>query len=126
MFSISTKKDSSFTVLGRVTAKNGSGAASPIPSEGNLVQQDDVSTITIRQINESGTVLNTETPTVSSVIHDTIQTSGVWGAISGGGNFEWDAPYGWANSASTFILSIEIDYAGGEQTVERISWRVWD
>jgi len=126
MFSIVTKKDSSFTVLGRITAKNGSGAASPTASEGNLVQQADISSISIKQLDASGNEISgrSATPSVSDVIHDTLQTSGIWGAISGGGNFEWDGEYSWAATAGEFILRVEIDYTGGEQTVDCVSWRI--
>ena len=87
-----TKVGSDWTLLARVTAKNGSGAASPTTSEGNLVTQANVSSITVQKKDVAGNVLNSSSPTVATTIYNTLQTGGIWGNLSGGGNFEYDIP----------------------------------
>lgn len=46
MFSVNWKEDSSAEILGRVTARNGSGVFTGQPGEGRFIQQADVVSIT--------------------------------------------------------------------------------
>lgn len=85
-------EDTPATVLGRLCARNGSGAVSPIATEGELLQQADISSITVKAYDEAGTLITSTTPTISDVIYDALQTTGVFSKIARGGNFAYDCP----------------------------------
>lgn len=93
MFAVNWKEDSSCEVLGRVTARNGSGAATGVRGEGKFLMQADVSSITAKVYNLTDDP-NGESPTeeltltVSSVILNTVDESGeVWTQDDIGYNF---------------------------------------
>lgn len=83
-------EDIGATLIARFASVFGSGAASPDTTEGNLIQQADVSSISVKVFDSDGAQIgSTLTPTASSVIFDTIQTSGTWGNLQRGGNFRY-------------------------------------
>jgi len=92
MFAVNWKEDSTVEVLGRVTARNGSGAATGINGEGKFLQQADVSSITAKVYNLTDDADTVDTDlgslTVSTVILDTVDSSNeVWTLDSIGYNF---------------------------------------
>lgn len=98
-FRVNWKEDGDCTVLGRVTARNGSGAATGIDGEGNFVQQADVSSILFKifdlDSDDPTTATNGsgagESLTVSSIILDTVVTTNViWTKDETGYNFLHD------------------------------------
>lgn len=94
-FHVEWSEDADATVLGRLTARNGSGSATGIDGEGNWLQQADISSITcnIFDLDSStpDTATATPTVTVSSVILDTpVTTNVVWTKDTTGYNFIHD------------------------------------
>lgn len=92
MFAVNWKEDSSCEVLGRVTARNGTGSATGVDGEGKFLQQADVSSITAKIYNltddPDGESPVEQTLTVSQVILDTVDESGeVWTQDDIGYNF---------------------------------------
>lgn len=86
-------EDSTGILLGLLTADGGSGAAAPDATYGNLVQQADVSSITVRAYASDGSQNGTtQTPVIADCIYDTIQTTGILSQIPGGGNFVFSCP----------------------------------
>lgn len=93
MFAVNWKEDSSAEVLGRITARNGSGEATGVGGEGKFLQQGDISQIDCKVYNltddpDGGTVNDLGTLTISSVVINSPDTSGeVWTKDDIGYNF---------------------------------------
>lgn len=94
-FYVEWSEDGDATALGRITARNGSGAATGVDGEGNWLQQADVSTITCKVFDLNSatpdTPIATPTVTVSTSVLDTPATTNViWTKDSTGYNFLHD------------------------------------
>jgi len=68
------------------------GDTSPIESEGKLIKQSDVSSISCKVYDATNTLINTYTPTAASNVFDTIQTTLSWLLLEDGGNFRYTIP----------------------------------
>lgn len=124
MLAVVTNEDSSWKLLGRVTAEAGSGAASPIPSEGNLVEQADVSSVTVKLFDDDGIQQQTSSPAVSATIIDSLNTSGIWENLPHGGNFQFAVPLAWSATPGRYTIMVHIVYASGEETKDQVKWGV--
>lgn len=123
---IGINKGGTLTLLGRLVARDGSGAATGVDGEGNWVQQSDLSTINRYVYNltrNKNTATQSDTLTVSAVILDTpVTTNVIWTGDSTGYNFIDDVP------AAYFVYGNEkyrIEYkftaSGGA-----ISWAIFE
>lgn len=95
LFSARVTRGSPLDMFGRMTAAaTHDMAPSPVPSEGYVLKQEDVTSVTVSAYVESVQLGSTQTPDVTSVIYDTLQTSAIWGdvAATGGGNIRYQAP----------------------------------
>lgn len=79
-------------IVGRFTALTATGSTSPVSIEGKLVKKADVSSISCKVYDSTGSLINTYTPTAASNVYDTIQTAEHWQEIDGGGNFLYTIP----------------------------------
>lgn len=127
IFRAAINEDATTTLLGRLCARDGTGAASPTATEGNLAKQADISSIEAKVFDLSGTTPTTATQTytltVSSVIYDTLQTSGVWGLIDGGGNFLYDLPAA-AVPSSDLIYRVEVSFTFTNGNAAKGKWEL--
>ena len=118
-------EDGDFSIIGRVTAFDGTGAASPLEEEGNLVKQADLTSIQVKIYNTQSetptTAEQTANPTVASVIFDTLQTTGIWKLIRGGGNFKYDVAASWVPAGRT-AYRIEVKFT---TTGSKVYWGKW-
>ncbi len=94
-FHVEWKEDGDATVLARLTARNGSGAATGIDGEGNFLQIADISTITCKIFDLDSatpdTAISTPTVTVSTNVLDTVITAQtIWTRDTTGYNFLHD------------------------------------
>ena len=94
-FAIVLKEDGSATILGRITARGGTGAATGVDGEGNFLKQADIDTITCSIFDLDGTTPDTaiSTPTVTkttSVLDTPVTTAVIWTKDSTGYNFIHD------------------------------------
>lgn len=118
-FSVNFKEDSTVEILGRVTARNGSGAATGIGGEGKFLQQADVSSITCKVYNltDDATTVDTDlgSLTVSSVILNTVDSSGeVWTKDDIGYNFRHTiAETVFTDGGDTYRLEYKFTLTGG-------------
>ena len=92
LFYIRWQEDSTPTVLGRITAPNGTGAATGVDGEGNWLKQADISTITCKVFDLSSAAPNTPVaePTVDktvAVLDTPVTTNVVWTEDTVGYNF---------------------------------------
>lgn len=86
-------EDIGATLIARFASVFGSGSASPVATEGNLIQQADVSDISVKVFDSVGSQIgDTLTPAASAVVFDTLQTSATWGNLTQGGNFRYSVP----------------------------------
>jgi hypothetical protein len=85
-------EDTQVPLIARVTSISGSGATSPISSEDKLITQADVSSISVKVYDSSGTLITSATPSAASTVFDTIQTSLSWQGLTVGGNFRYILP----------------------------------
>ena len=86
-------EDIGATLIARFASIFGTGAASPDTTEGNLILQADVSSISVKVFDVDGTQISTTlSPSPASTIFDTLQTSGTWENLSRGGNFRYSVP----------------------------------
>lgn len=85
-------KDRPCHIAGRFTALTATGNTSPVSSEGDLIRQADVSSITCQVYGPTGSLINTYTPTAASNVYDTIQTAEEWENLTDGGNFLYTIP----------------------------------
>jgi hypothetical protein len=83
-------EDIGATLIARFASIFGTGAASPTTTEGNLILQADVSSISVKVFDVDGAQIGTTlTPSAASTIFDTLQTAATWGNLSRGGNFRY-------------------------------------
>lgn len=117
------------TILGRLTMDDGSGSASPVASEGNLVVAADLASIRIQVFDITGgaeTQTYSATPSASSVIQTTLQTSGIWGKIldGRGGNFKARIP-STAFPAGCLAARVEVKAVANADSTA-IGWGKWE
>jgi len=118
-FKAIVNQDGDVTLLGRVCFRDATGATSPSPCEGKLVQQADLSSITVELFDLDGadpdTADQTSTPTIADVIFNTLQTSDIWTNVSGGGNFLFDVPASWLTTGSrNYLVQAKFTNTGGK------------
>lgn len=94
-FEVDWNEDSHATVLARITARDGTGAATSIDGEGNFLKQADISSITCKVFDLDGdtpdTAIFTPTVTISSAVLDTpVTTNVIWTKDVTGYNFQHD------------------------------------
>ena len=94
-FHVTWKEDGDATVLGRLTARNGGGAATGIDGEGNFLQIADIATITAKIFDLDSatpdTPISTPTVTVASAVLNTVVTAQtIWTEDTIGYNFLHD------------------------------------
>jgi hypothetical protein len=119
-------EDGSFTILGLITSRDGNGAPALNPTEGNLITQADLSDVTIAIYDPLGdtpeTPLFTQSLDIATVIFDVLQTTGIWGLLSDGGNFLFDIPATWiSNGGQVYRIQVRFTTTGGN-----ISWGLWE
>ena len=85
-------EDTPYEVLARLCARTASGAASPVESEGTLLNQSDISSISCKVYDPEGTLIVQTTPVVSDAVYNTLQTTGVFSRMPNGGNFVYKIP----------------------------------
>ena len=115
------REDSTATILARITARNGSGAATGINGEGNFLQIADVSTITVSVFDvDSATpdtpIVDGATVTVATAVLDTVVTSNViWTKDTTGYNFLHDLPASYfPTGGNRYDVEYVVTLAGGE------------
>lgn len=90
-FTAHVTEDNDVYILSRLTGYDASGPASPIETEGNLVKQADLASITLKTFDVLSaaptTAVYSATLVISTVVFDALQTSGIWGLLEDGGNF---------------------------------------
>ena len=94
-FSVVWSEDSNATVLGRITARDGSGDYTGKRGEGNWLQQSDLTSITYKVFDEDSSTPDTEiasgTVTIADSVLDTPVTNGqIWTKDNIGYNFQHD------------------------------------
>lgn len=113
------QEDGSCTVLGRLTARDGTGAATGVPGEGNWIKQADMTSITCAVFDRRSTTPDTSitTPSVSvaSAIIDTPVTSNtLWTADTTGYNFIHDlGPLNFPTSRHIYLVEYKFTTTGG-------------
>lgn len=108
-------EDTPLTILARLCAKTATGSASPVPEEGNLLLQADVTSVTCKIYDEGGTIVISTTPTTSDVVYDTLQTTGVWKNLARGGNFLYTIPAtGFPSGLTEVTVEITLTLSSGE------------
>lgn len=108
-FFVEWHEDSSATLLGRITAKNGTGEYTGVPGEGNWLKQADIATITGKVFDLDGDTPATPTQefdvTIATSVIDTPDASGeVWTVDSIGYNFQWNLPSTYVPSSGHRIV----------------------
>ena len=99
-FKVAWQEDGTATVLGRITARDGTGTATGVNGEGNWLKQADISTITCAVFDLSSstptTAIATPTVTIATHVLDTpVTTNVLWTQETGtvtGYNFLHDLP----------------------------------
>jgi hypothetical protein len=118
-FDVVFNEDGSATALGRITARDGSGAATGLDGEGNFLQVADVSTITCNvydlDSDTPDTAIITPTVTVATSVLDTVATTNVlWTKDSIGYNFIHDLPItAFPTGGNMYLVEYKITTAGG-------------
>ena len=116
------QENGSATTLGRVTAWNGTGAATGINGEGRFVQQSDLSSITYgvysRDNDGAFTAVSGESGTlvIATNILDTVDaTNEVWTQDTVGYNFRHDLPAtSFADAETFYLVEYVFTFTGGE------------
>ena len=118
-FQVEWTEDSDATVLGRITARNGSGSATGVNGEGNWLQQADVSTITWKVFDVDSatpeTAIASGSVTVSTSVLDTpVTTNVIWTKDATGYNFLHDlAATNFPTGGRTYRLEYVATLTGG-------------
>lgn len=118
-------EDGSATIVGRVTARDGTGAASPVPEEGNLLLAADLSAITCRVFDLKTLTEVTPAPTITTAaILAALQTTGIFRLLKDaqsvvlGGNFLHDLPpasfpAGATDGSQKYLIEYKYTTTGG-------------
>lgn len=111
-FNVRWNEDGSATVLGRITARDGTGTATGVNGEGNWLKVADISTITCVVFDLDSTTPNvaTATPTVTvatDVLDTPVTTNVIWTEDTTGYNFLHDLA---ATLFPTGCRRIQIEY----------------
>lgn len=118
-FQVDWNEDGSATVLGRLTARNGTGSATGVSGEGNWVKIADVSTIVCKVFDLDSatpdTPILTPAVTVASAVIDTPVTSDViWTKDAVGYNFLHDLPpTAFPIGGRAYSVEYEVTLTGG-------------
>ena len=118
-FTVVWNEDGSPTVLGRITARDGTGAATGVDGEGNFLKQADISTITCAIYDRSGTTpevaISTPTVTISTSVLDTVITANtIWTMDDTGYNFLHDlADTAFPTGGSLYVVEYVVTLTGG-------------
>lgn len=126
-FAVTWREDGSATVLGRLTARNGTGAATGVAGEGNWLKQADVSTITcaVYDLDSAtpSTAISTPTVTVSSAVLDTpVTTTVLWTVDTTGYNFIHDlAATAFPTGSRRYSVEYKVTLTGGA-----VLWGVYE
>lgn len=118
-FQVEWNEDGSATVLGRITARNGTGAATGVSGEGKWIKIADVSSITCKVFDLDSATPNTPiaTPTVTvsaSVIDTPVTSSEIWTQDSVGYNFLHDlASSNFPDGSHVYTVEYEVTLTGG-------------
>lgn len=113
-------EDGTATVLGRATARNGSGSPTGVRTEGNFLKQSNVSTITCAVYDRSSSTpanaIETPTVTISTSVLDTVVTTSVlWDEDTVGYNFLHDlANTNFPNGDVIYRVTYTWTLTGGE------------
>lgn len=119
-FQVEWHEDSDATVLGRITARNGSGSATGVNGEGNWLQQADVTSITWKIFDlQSATpeiAATSGTVTISTSVLDTpVATNVIWVQDAIGYNFIHDlAASNFPTGGRDYRLEYVATLTGGE------------
>lgn len=120
---VANYEDTPYTIMGRFCALVASGAASPNASEGTLILQADITSISVKAYDATGTLITSTTPAVADVWYDTLQTTGVWLKVAKGGNFRYTCPVAMFPSGNELVtLEVTITLTSGEPV--RAVWDV--
>ncbi len=118
-FQVNWKEDSDATVLGRITARNGTGTVTGVRGEGNWLKQADVESITWKMFDLNSDTPDTEissgTLTVSDVVLDTpVSANTIWTKDSVGYNFIHDvAAANFLTGNHNYSLEYTVTLVGG-------------
>ena len=118
-FAVVWDEDATATVLGRITAREGTGDATGIAGEGNFLKQADISTITCAVFDLSGSDPNTAiaTPTVTiatDVLDAPVTTDVLWTQDATGYNFIHDLASGnFPTGGSRYSVEYTVTLTGG-------------
>jgi len=118
-FQVQWNEDADATVLARITARTGSGAATGVAGEGNWLEQADISSITCKVFDRSsdtpGTEIATPTVTVSTSVVDTpVTATTLWTKDSTGYNFIHDvAASNFPTGNHTYRIEYTVTLVGG-------------
>jgi hypothetical protein len=118
-FQVTWNEDGGATVLGRITARDGSGAATGISGEGNWLEPADVATITCKVFDLDSATPNTAfaTPTVTvvtSVVDPPVTSTAIWTLDSTGYNFIHDlAASNFPTGKHRIRVEYEVTLTGG-------------
>lgn len=117
-FAVNFPEDATVEILGRVTARNGSGSATGQDGEGKFLQQADVSSIEAKVYNRSNnnSLNDLGSLTVGNVILDTVDESGeVWTLDDIGYNFRHKIGTNvFTAGGSKYVIEYKITLIGGE------------
>jgi len=119
IFRVVWNEDSGATILGRITARDATGAATGKDGEGNWLKQQDISTITCKVFDLNGATPDTAiaTPTVTitdSVLDTPITTNVIWTVDTIGYNFAHDlAASNFPTGNHTYRVEYKVTLTGG-------------
>ena len=110
--SVRWREDAGATVFGRLTARDGTGATQS--SGRKLLKVADVSAVTVQCFDRGNdnAVTHSATPTVNTVIFDTLQTD--WDGDSTGYNFRADLPASaFPTGGNVYTVEAKVTTSGG-------------
>lgn len=118
-FRVVWKEDGSPTILGRITARLGTGAATGVDGEGNFLKQVDISTITCAIYDRSSTTpdvaISTPVVTIATSVLDTPVTDKViWTQDDTGYNLLHDLPNtAFPTGGRLYVVEYVVTLTGG-------------
>lgn len=114
LMEVNGQQGTALELVGRLTATDGTGAASPVAAEGNLLVQGDIASIAITAWGEGDVQRGTTyAPDKTAVISNTLQTTGVWRNVPKGGNLKFTCPSTFFPSVEDVVVEVATTLTGG-------------
>lgn len=109
---VNGQQNTALELVGRLAATGGTGSASPVAKEGNLLLRADITSIDVTAWGADDVQNGTDyAPSKTDVVHETLQSAGVWKNLPGGGNLKFTCPATFFPDVEDVVVEVKVTLA---------------